>query len=39
MHAYLAGVFNNHHCPAIKVGGTTDHVHALFRLSKNRALA
>jgi putative transposase len=21
MHAYLAGVFNNHHCPAIKVGG------------------
>jgi putative transposase len=39
MHAYLAGVFNSHHCPAVKVGGTTDHVHALFRLSKNQALA
>ena len=39
MHAYLAGVLNHHDSPAIKVGGTTDHVHALFRLSKNRALA
>ncbi len=39
MHAYLAAVLNNHDCPAIRVGGTADHVHALFRLSKNRALA
>jgi len=38
-HAYLAAVLNNHGSPAIKVGGTSDHVHALFRLSKNRALA
>jgi putative transposase len=39
MHAYLAAVLNNHDSPALKVGGTTDHVHALFRLSKNRTLA
>jgi len=38
-HAYLAGVLNNQDCSAIKVGGTRDHVHVLFRLSKNRALA
>ena len=38
-HAYLAAVLNNHDSPAIKVGGTSDHVHVLFRLSKNRALA
>ncbi len=39
MHAYLAAVLNHHDSPAIKVGGTGDHVHAVFRLSKNRALA
>jgi putative transposase len=38
-HAYLATVLNNHDSPAVRVGGTGDHVHALFRLSKNRALA
>ncbi|MGH9327502.1 MAG: IS200/IS605 family transposase [Terriglobia bacterium] len=39
MHAYLAGVLNHHDSPAIKVGGTADHLHALFRLSKNHSLA
>jgi len=39
MHAYLATVLKNRDCPAIKVGGTSDHVHSLFRLSKNLALA
>jgi putative transposase len=39
MHAYFAAVLKNYDCPAIKVGGTADHVHGLFRLSKNRALA
>jgi putative transposase len=37
--AYLAAVLNNHGSPALKVGGTSDHVHILFRLSKNRPLA
>ena len=39
LHAYLAAVLNNHDSPALKVGGMSDHVHALFRLSKNLALA
>ncbi len=39
LHAYLAAVLNNHDCPALKVGGMSDHIHALFRLSKNLALA
>jgi REP element-mobilizing transposase RayT len=38
-HAYLATVLTNSDSPAIKVGGTSDHVHALFRLSKNTSLA
>jgi REP element-mobilizing transposase RayT len=39
LHAYLAGALNNLESQAIMVGGTTDHVHALFRLSKNLSLA
>jgi len=39
LHAYLAAVLKNQDCPALKVGGTNDHVHALFRLSKNLSLA
>ena len=39
MHAYLATVLKNQDSPALKVGGTSDHVHALFRLSKNTSLA
>ena len=39
LHAYLAAVLNNQDSPALKVGGMSDHVHALFRLSKNIALA
>jgi len=35
LHAYLATVLTNLDSQAIKVGGTSDHVHALFRLSKN----
>ena len=38
-HAYLATLLNNQDSPALKVGGTADHVHILFRLSKNSALA
>jgi len=39
MHGYLATVLSNDECPALRVGGTADHVHLLFRPSKNRALA
>ena len=39
LHAYLEAVLNNQDSAALKVGGMSDHVHALFRLSKNIALA
>jgi hypothetical protein len=39
LHAYLATVPKNQDCPALKIGGTSDHAHLLFRLSKNLALA
>ena len=29
LHAYLAAVLNNQDSPALKVGGMSDHVHAL----------
>jgi REP element-mobilizing transposase RayT len=37
--AYLAGALNAIDCPALRVGGTADHVHLLFVLSKTVALA
>jgi REP element-mobilizing transposase RayT len=39
VHAYLASVLNNSDSQAQRVGGTSDHVHILFRMSKNLALA
>ena len=39
VHAYMAAIFNNNGCLAIQVGGTTNHVHALFVLGKQFNLA
>ena len=36
--AYQAGIFEAWESPALKIGGVSDHVHALFSLSKNHAL-
>jgi REP element-mobilizing transposase RayT len=36
--AYQAGIFQEWESPALVIGGTEDHVHALFALSKNHAL-
>ncbi|MEO6904176.1 MAG: IS200/IS605 family transposase [Bacteroidia bacterium] len=38
LHAYLGGICNKLECPVIKVGGYTDHIHILFRLSQKIAL-
>ncbi|HTG59587.1 MAG TPA: hypothetical protein VMG63_09295 [Terriglobia bacterium] len=38
-HAYWATGLKNQDCPALKIGGTSDHAHRLFRRSKNLALA
>lgn len=39
LHAYLAAVLKNLDSPAVKIGGTRDHVHILFRLSRIHTLA
>ena len=39
MHRYLAGVSQKLDCPAVIVGGTTDHVHLLGRQSRTVAVA
>jgi putative transposase len=39
MHAYLARVFTEEDCPAIEVGGTSDHVHVLCSLSRSHSMS
>lgn len=39
MHSYLGTVLRTHDCPTLVVGGTEDHVHALFALSRNYSIA
>jgi REP element-mobilizing transposase RayT len=38
-HAYLAGICRNQDSPALIIGGTEDHVHALCRLGKQIAIS
>jgi REP element-mobilizing transposase RayT len=38
LHAYLVGVLRNHDSPALLVNSVDDHVHILFRLSRNYAV-
>jgi putative transposase len=38
MHSYLATTLKANNCPTLLVGGFSDHVHALFVLSKNHSL-
>jgi REP element-mobilizing transposase RayT len=39
LYAYKAGILKHWQSPAILIGGVADHVHILFCLSKNHALA
>jgi len=39
LHACMAAILRNHDCPTLQVGGATDHIHALFALSKNCSIA
>jgi REP element-mobilizing transposase RayT len=34
LHAYMAGTFHECKCPSLLVGGTFDHIHALFSLHR-----
>jgi len=39
LHAYLGGVLDRVGCPPLRVGGTADHVHILFSISRTRPIA
>ncbi|MGE3311539.1 MAG: IS200/IS605 family transposase [Limisphaerales bacterium] len=39
LHRYMAGILGDLDCPAAAVNGVADHVHVLFNLHRNRALA
>ena len=39
LHGYMAGILKKYESPAIIINSVPDHVHILFRLSKNYALA
>ena len=39
LHAYIIGILKNLHSPSLETNSVEDHVHILFLLSKNHALA
>lgn len=39
LHSYLAGTLKANNCPTLIVNGVSDHLHALFVLSKNHSIA
>lgn len=39
LYAYIAAILKEHESPAIKIGGTDDHIHILLALSKNYSLS
>lgn len=39
LHAYILGILENHDSPSIETNSVEDHIHILFKLSKNWALA
>ena len=39
IHRYITGVLNTMDCPCVALGGTANHIHALFVLDKNKSLA
>ena len=39
IHSYLAGALKNYECPVLAINSVSDHIHILFKLSKNHALA
>lgn len=39
LHAYLIGTLGKYNCQVIAINSVSDHIHILFRMSKNHALA
>src|SRR5690349_702685 len=38
-HTYLGGILREANCPSLMIGGTADHVHALFHLTRTDPVA
>ena len=38
-HAYLGGILRESSCPSLTIGGTADHVHVFFHLSRTQHVA
>jgi putative transposase len=38
-HAYLGGILRDTNCPSLVIGGTADHVHVFFQLSRTQHIA
>lgn len=39
LHDYLGGIFRRCECPSLLIGGTADHIHTLFVLSRTKTVA
>ena len=39
LHDYMGGIFRHCECPSLLIGGTADHIHALFVLSRTKTVA
>ena len=39
LHDYMGGIFRRCECPSLLIGGTADHIHALFVLSRTKTVA
>lgn len=39
IHSYVAGVLNDKQCPAISVGGTTNHIHILYEQNRTMSVS
>ena len=39
LHPYMATIFREHSSPSLIIGGTVDHIHALFALGRSIAVA
>lgn len=39
LYGYIIGITNNLECPVLQIGGITDHIHILFKLSRKVSLA
>lgn len=39
LHRYMAGIFDDMDSPALAINSVEDHIHILFRLSKNQTIA